>query len=82
MKKEIKQWLKSKKETIKFSLTCPDQLFKACEAAGISIDYDNNPMQTNGWQWDYWQEGIYKNQKVEISGSGFYGWGQIDKIEE
>lgn len=28
---------------------------------------------TNGWQWDWWQEFVYKRKRYTLSGSGYHG---------
>lgn len=30
-------------------------------------------LDTNGWQWDWWQEFTYKGKDYTLSGSGYYG---------
>lgn len=77
MKKSIKDSLDKNHKEIEFKLTCIDQLGKAAHAAGLNIEWET--METNGWQWDYWVQAMYKKQKYTISGSGYYGWGKITR---
>ena len=82
IKRMVKEFLISGIPKITFELACPDILFTAVEKAGGKIDYDTEPMETNGWQYDYWQPAEYKGQKLMISGSGFYGDACIEKVQE
>ena len=79
--RDIRTFLKSKKTEFKLKLSCPDLLFKAIESLGGEILYDDEPMITNGWQWDWWQTATYKGIKLQLSGCGYYGDCEISKIE-
>ncbi len=78
--KEIKKFLSSGGESIEFNLGCPDILSKDFEKSGGVVDFDS--MDTNGWQWDWWLEAIYKGTKYTLHGSGFYGSCSIYKGDD
>ena len=37
------------------------------------INSPQDGFMTNGWQWDWWQEFIYKGKQYTLSGSGYSG---------
>lgn len=44
---------------------------------GVSVDEDD--LETNGWQVDYWQSFMYMDEKYTLSGSMYYGTYEITK---
>lgn len=46
------------------------------------LGFAGQNMQSNGWEADYWETYIKGDQKVCISGSGFYGGLTITKEDE
>lgn len=38
-----------------------------------SNEESNRGFQTNGWQYDWWQQFVYKGNNYTLSGSGYYG---------
>jgi len=36
-------------------------------------DEESEGFDTNGWQWDWWQEFVYQGKRYTLSGSGHYG---------
>lgn len=47
----------------------------------LSTMVELGEMETNGWQVDYWVDGIYKDKKLSISGSMYYGNMTIERKE-
>lgn len=78
--KRVKNLFISLGGQIVFKKTCPDELIKLFEAAGGKIV--DEPMETNGWQVDYWIRGTYKKKKYFLSGSAYYGNGRIEEVDE
>lgn len=39
------------------------------ELGAISLE----DMDTNGWEWDFWENWTFGDKKFQLSGSGFYG---------
>lgn len=71
-RKQLKAFLQNpESEDLKFELGCPNTMMELVEALGGHLD--DEPMDTNGWQWDYWKYGTYLGKRFCISGSGFYG---------
>lgn len=65
------QVLDGTSEEYKNSLLCgslvnPILLDLNCEESG-------EPLDTNGWQMDWWQDYIYQDTNYTLSGSGWYG---------
>ena len=60
-------------EIEKLEIDCysPSKIFKIIKSMGIEIDEDE--FETNGWQYDYWQNITHNNKKYVIHGSGYYG---------
>jgi hypothetical protein len=42
---------------------------KACDEPQYGID----GFETNGWQWDWWQNFTFQGKNYTLSGSGYYG---------
>lgn len=38
-----------------------------------SDEDSNDGFTTNGWQYDWWQQFLYRGKPYTLSGSGFYG---------
>lgn len=76
MTEEIKKFLEDPKSNeVKFQLTSPNNMVRAVESVGGSVDRET--MDTNGWQWDWWMDGEYKGRTFTLHGSGYYGNGSI-----
>lgn len=76
IKTGIKEFLQSRKKKLKFSVAPANILIMAAESVGCKMD--NDTIETNGWDYDWWISGEYKNKKIRLSGSGYYGHGQIE----
>jgi hypothetical protein len=76
---EIEKFLKSKKKTLELR-ECPNVLSKALEMVGAEVN--NDSLETNGWEYDWWLQARYKEQKLCVSGSGYYGYAAIEKIAD
>ena len=50
-------------------LSIPGMARKPLEDAPCGIE----GFDTNGWQWDWWQNFEYKGKSYTLSGSGYYG---------
>lgn len=70
----------SMKKPLFLKRVCPEYLRDIAEQLEIELDWDS--METNGWEWDYWIPATYRGTKLVISGSGFYGYGKIEKQSE
>lgn len=67
-------------EPVRFDIGCPNLLVKSAELAGAKIDDDS--LETNGWDWDWWMNGTYEDKCFVISGSGYYGHAAIAWSDE
>lgn len=78
---QLETFLESKIYTkLHLKLTAPDVMVGALELVGATVDIDS--MDTNGWQYDWWINAEYKGQKLQLSGSGYYGNGLVAKVDK
>ena len=62
---------KSKDESIYF--VRPDEAIYYLEILGVVEDPDaTTPLDTNGWQWDFWMKLAKGDKKYTLYGDGFY----------
>ena len=67
--KEILSVLNGEKDEASLLYTRLNDVIKFVESQGGS---DDQNVDTNGWQWDYWAYVTHNNQKYMISGDGYY----------
>lgn len=87
-KSKIKEFLNSNEETVEFDyISCPADVYEIVGELGGSWK-DEEPMDTNGWQYDWWikchlpkEDTDSSAEVITIHGSGFYGNGGIFRGE-
>jgi hypothetical protein len=74
---DIHQFLESKDKIL--LLRCsPDELLDALRSIKVTV---NDDMDQNGWQCDWWCTGKFGKQKLNLSGSAWYGNARIEKTK-
>jgi hypothetical protein len=67
----IDQLFEKKIKELEIDSCPPDVFFEILKDKGIDIDSDE--WDTNGWQYDYWQNFTHNDIKYQVSGGGYYG---------
>jgi len=70
MKKNIELVESGKEKTIELYHSTLSDIMNHLEANGF---IDNEDMDTNGWQWDFWRTVRKNGTHYQLSGSGYYG---------
>jgi hypothetical protein len=71
MKMGVKAVVDGSAQIYEAKLMSPDHIYNYLLSLGF--DTDEFEMETNGWQWDYWQEFKFNDIHYQLSGSGFHG---------
>lgn len=66
----IQDVLSQKANECQILCLAPDDVMGLLIELGAESEQD---METNGWEWDYWETWIWNNKTYQLSGSGFYG---------
>lgn len=79
MTEGIQSVLKGDKKSFKMRLVCMNDVCKYLESIGAT---ESGDLDTNGWQWDAWQNYKYKGKEYCIEAGGFYGTIEFNISEE
>jgi len=66
----IKKVISGKQEKYSTNILCCSDILSLLQDLGSELIGD---MDTNGWQWDFWQTIKVGEKYFKISGSGYYG---------
>lgn len=76
---KIVDFLGNDSKTLRLESSCPSELIDILDAHGWVAVEDS--FDTNGWQYDWWQQVVSFGKTMTLSGSGYYGGAEITKDE-
>lgn len=65
----IDKVISGEEESVKLYYVRPNDVISYLKE--IDPNLDDDEFQTNGWQWDYWSQIIFKGQHYRLSGDGY-----------